>query len=346
MGENVGLCNLGNTCYLNSCVQILRKIGEFRAITTKYAASNSLEKHSLEQSLDVTLLRAWTHLQNGISEINQSGATIIVNPSTFVKTVYAVAIKNRREMFSGGGQNDMSEFLLFLVESIHSVIKRPVKIKINGTPQSSTDNLAVQCYRTIQNIYEKEYSEIIDLFYGISVMQIRKKDDTVLSSKPDHFFILDLIINRSKSIYDCLNAYCADETLENENAWYNESTKQKEPSVKKRTIFWSFPKILVITLNRYATGFRKNGALIDFPIDNLDLSKYTRGYRPETNVYDLFGVCNHYGGVSGGHYTAFSREIGDSDNGNWMEYNDTRVSEINNVVTPAAYCLFYRRRPC
>jgi ubiquitin C-terminal hydrolase len=323
-------------------VQILRKIGEFREITTKHA------HRSEEHSLDADLLRSWTHLQNGIADINQYGAaTIIVNPSTFVKTVYAVAIKNRREMFSGGGQNDMSEFLLFLVDSIHSVIKRPVKIKINGTPQSSTDNLAVQCYRTIQNIYEKEYSEIIELFYGISVMQIRKKDDTVLSTKPEHFFILDLIINRSKSIYDCLDSYCADETLENENAWYNETTKQKELSVKKRTIFWSFPKILVITLNRYATGFRKNGALIEFPIDNLDLSKYTRGYRPGDNVYDLFGVCNHYGGVSGGHYTAFSREIGGSSksNGNWMEYNDTRVSEINNVVTPAAYCLFYRRRP-
>lgn len=341
MGERVGLCNLGNTCYLNSCVQILRKIGEFRAITTKHAHP---PKHATNTISDDELLRAWTHLQNGIATINQPDATIIVNPATFVKTVHVVAMQKRREMFSGWGQNDMSEFLLFLVDSIHSSIKRPVVIKIKGIPTLPIDDLAVKCYQFIREVYHKEYSEILELFYGISVTQIRKQHE-VLSSKPEHFFVLDLLIAGSTTIYDCIDKYCADETLEGENAWYNETTKQKEPAVVKRATFWSFPKILVITLNRYIRGFRKNEALIDFPIEKLDLAKYANGYNPGANVYDLFGVCNHYGGVSGGHYTAFSREIDDLGNkSNWMEYNDTSVAEINNVVTPAAYCLFYRKR--
>ena len=67
-------------------------------------------------------------------------------------------------------------------------------------------------------------------------------------------------------------------------------------------------------------------------------------------VYDLMGVVNHYGGIFGGHYTAYTRlpcaedwrrtELG------WRECDDSRVHTVteDQVVTRAAYLLFYRRR--
>ena len=61
----------------------------------------------------------------------------------------------------------------------------------------------------------------------------------------------------------------------------------------------------------------------------------------ENNVkYNLIGVINHYGGSSFGHYTAYCL----NDN-QWYEYNDESVSIIreNNVVSSAAYVLFYKR---
>ena len=49
-----------------------------------------------------------------------------------------------------------------------------------------------------------------------------------------------------------------------------------------------------------------------------------------------------------GHYTAFAREWNElGEMGRWSLFDDSTVSLVhgNNVVSQAAYVLFYRRRP-
>ncbi|KAI5298853.1 CSN-associated deubiquitinating enzyme Ubp12 [Ascosphaera atra] len=100
-------------------------------------------------------------------------------------------------------------------------------------------------------------------------------------------------------------------------------------------------------LKRFSSNriFRdKLDALVDFP-QTLDMSD--RVMCPEEGKsleYELIAVDNHYGGLGGGHYTAFAKNFVD---GNWYEYNDshvTRVSDEGRVVSRAAYLLFYRRK--
>ena len=55
-------------------------------------------------------------------------------------------------------------------------------------------------------------------------------------------------------------------------------------------------------------------------------------------------MSNHFGGLGGGHYTAFCR---DADTDDWYNFDDSHVSPVpdsSNVVSPAAYMLFYRRQ--
>lgn len=72
-------------------------------------------------------------------------------------------------------------------------------------------------------------------------------------------------------------------------------------------------------------------------------------------VYELYGVCNHMGGLEGGHYTAHcrSRSGGGGDggvsgggigDGVWNTFDDARVSRVNaaRVGGTSAYILFYR----
>lgn len=43
---------------------------------------------------------------------------------------------------------------------------------------------------------------------------------------------------------------------------------------------------------------------------NLDLSKFCIGQKEDVQqppIYDLYAVINHYGGMIGGHYTAYAR---------------------------------------
>jgi len=140
---------------------------------------------------------------------------------------------------------------------------------------------------------------------------------------------------------DCFNLFSNGEILANENAYYNEKTKCKEDVIKKMS-FWSIPNILVIDLKRFNSHNIKNQSLVTFPLDNLDLSSYVIGYDKESYVYNLYGICNHSGGVSGGHYTSFVKNA----NGKWYLFNDTNVNEVDasHLISSKAYCLFYRKK--
>ena len=253
-------------------------------------------------------------------------------------------MKNR-ELFTGWAQNDLPEFLLFMVECMHNSISRPVKMNISGNAKGNLDKLAVSCYSMLKDVYSKEYSEFMEMFYGIYVSELTSDDNKIIHSlRPESYFILDLELPKhNPSLYDCFDSFTQYEYLEGENAWYNEKTKQKE-SVKKRITFWSLPKVLIITLKRFSfDGSKKRQDVVDFPLNNLDLSKYVTGYNSKQYKYDLYAICNHSGGPMGGHYTSYVKSVSNE----WVHYNDTNVSRHlseSKLVTPKAYCLFYRKQ--
>jgi ubiquitin C-terminal hydrolase len=217
---------------------------------------------------------------------------------------------------------------------------------IQGKPENDTDEIAIKCYEMIKNMYSKEYSEIWNIFYGVHISKITSiNDDKLINYTPEPYFMIDLPIpinNKSPDLYDCFDLYSEGEVLEGDNAWYNEETKQME-NIKKTIQFWSLPNILVIDFKRFNSKNVKNQILISFPLENLNLSKYVVGYKKESYIYDLYGICNHSGGVHGGHYTSYIKNA----NNKWYHFNDTIVSEVallDSLISPKAYCLFYRKR--
>ena len=331
-----GLANLGNTCFLNSCVQALSHTHELQAVLTTEKFERAL-KHSTDEN---NLIAEWNNLREVMW--SQNG---VVSPNRFVHHVQQLARKKDRDMFTGWAQNDLPEFLLFLIDCMHNTVSRSVKMKINGKIENDTDKLATACYNMLKKTYSSEYSEIMEMFYGIYVSELSSISGTTIHSvNPENYFILDLEIpNKTSTLYDCFDAFTAYETMEGENAWFNEATKARE-DVRKRITFWNFPKILVITLKRFsADGVRKRQDVVDFPLTGLNLSKYVSGYNAKQYVYDLYAVCNHTGGTMGGHYTAYVK----TREGEWNHYNDTQVERNiseNKIVSTKAYCMFYRKR--
>ena len=356
-----GLTNLGNTCFLNSCVQILTHTLELHKIFNNKAVVNRME---INQKLDESIiLNEWKNL----TELMWSGNGV-VRPLKFVTSVQQVALKKNVEIFTGFAQNDVTEFLRFIVNCFHTSIARPVKVSIKGKVKTNVDTIAVKCCDLLNEIYSKEYSEIYEMFYGICMTEIRSATSApeIFSQKPEHYFIIDLPIPVEKStvdlstlekstlekspvekspitLYDCFDLFVKDELMNGENQWFNEKTGEKE-DVVRRNYFWNFPKILVITLKRFLVNYRnisRINHLIDCPLTGLDLSKYVEGYDSGKYVYDLYGVSNHMGGPMGGHYTSYVKTDKD-----WVHFNDDSLNKIGaeSVITPMAYCLFYKIR--
>jgi len=331
-----GLANLGNTCFINSCMQVISHTYELNSFL-----DNENYKKKIQKKYESALLLEWDNLRKIMWSSN-----CIISPAKYIKTIQKVAQKKGLEMFTGYSQNDLPEFLLFLIDCFHTSLSREIKMSISGKTQNETDEIAVKCFEMIKNMYSKEYSEIWNLFYAVHVSEINDlSSGKQLQITPEPYFMIDLPIPSTKklpSLIDCFNNYVEGEVLEGENAWYYEKTQTKI-NIRKKIQFWSFPNILVIDFKRFNNRFQKNQILITFPVENLDLSNYVIGYKKESYVYDLYGVCNHSGGVMGGHYTAYVKNA----NGKWYHFNDTIVSEVSvpeQIISPKAYVLFYRKR--
>jgi len=331
-----GLSNLGNTCYINSCIQI---------ISHTYELNFFLEKETYKQKLkniyDSALILEWDNLRK-LMWTNNS----LISPGKFIKTVQKVSYLKDVEIFSGNSQNDIAEFFLFLINCFHNSISREIKMTITGTPENETDQTAIKCFEMIQSMYSKDYSEIWNLFYGVSVSEIiNLENGEKVKIIPEPYLSINLHIPKNKnslSLIECFNYYVDGEILEGENGWYDESTNNKI-NIKKIIKFWSFPSILEIDFKRFDDIYKKNQILITFPLDDLDLSNYVIGYKKEIYKYELYGVCNHSGGIMGGHYTSYVKNA----NGKWYHFNDNIVSEVSvndNIVSPKAYVLFYRKK--
>ncbi|RWS25287.1 hypothetical protein B4U80_07359 [Leptotrombidium deliense] len=153
------------------------------------------------------------------------------------------------------------------------------------------------------------------------------------------------------SLEECLQMFTEPEVLTPQEAWYCPRCKEHREASKQLTL-WRLPQILVVQLKRFAFKnliFRdKIDKFINFPLSGLDLSDYCCGNSliQEKPVYDLYGVINHYGGMYGGHYTAFAKTSLNGKQIDWRVFDDCRVNDMDEdyVVTKNAYILFYRLR--
>lgn len=123
------------------------------------------------------------------------------------------------------------------------------------------------------------------------------------------------------SLDECLHEHCKEEVLDKDNAVHCSTCDAPTQAVRMVTFSYpSLPRVLMITLKRFefravgvgGMGMRREkiDIFVDFPLDGLDISAFCSGEEAvaEGCVYDLFAVCNHYGRMGFGHYTAMTRD--------------------------------------
>jgi ubiquitin carboxyl-terminal hydrolase 4/11/15 len=173
--------------------------------------------------------------------------------------------------------------------------------------------------------------------------------------------------NKGMSLADCLTEFTKEEQLGDDDLWYCPQCKKHQHATKKFDL-WKAPDILVVHLKRFSNSRTlrdKIDALVDFPIDGLDLGdligerqvakrlkaagihaeKLGLGNLDEPLIYDLFAVDEHMGGLGGGHYRAYaSNHLTEQ----WYHFDDSYVTKAraSDAVNANAYLLFYKRRTC
>jgi len=149
------------------------------------------------------------------------------------------------------------------------------------------------------------------------------------------------------NLLSCIKKYCQKEQLEKSEMWFCNRCQAHVRAWKHIHLFRT-PPILIIQLKRFhyssSTHHRyKIDAWVEFPLEGLDLTEFVLNRNEEEEaIYDCYAVSNHYGGLGGGHYTAFALDK----DGHWCHFDDSVVTEVDDaaVVSKAAYVLYYRRR--
>ena len=147
--NNIGLCgfkNFGNTCWLNASIQCLLK-------------SEPMIKYFLNlQNQNTILSSEWKRLIEGTIDDD-----CIITPLSFFKAIIISANKNGY-IFNFHRQNDVQEFLVFFIDSLHEELKHKVNISISGKIVNDLDKMAFDAMKQWKNYFKNQYSDIIEIF--------------------------------------------------------------------------------------------------------------------------------------------------------------------------------------
>jgi len=111
---------------------------------------------------------------------------------------------------------------------------------------------------------------------------------------------------------DCLDEFCKVQQLGQSESWRCPKCKEVREGQQSMTL-WRLPDLLTFHLKRFNCSARwreKITTKVNFPLTGLNMKEWCDNESPvlqgsdDSYVYDLIGVVNHLGGMTGGHYVA------------------------------------------
>jgi ubiquitin carboxyl-terminal hydrolase 8 len=247
--------------------------------------------------------------------------------------------------FIGSTQNDSEEVINLILETIHEECKKNVKVVINFPDDNEIIRNALSF---LKNYLEKNYSIITNIFTGLFLMEHSCSECKNISYAYEPYNMISLPIpEKTTTLEDCLTQFTTEEILSGDNKYYCDKCKKKVDGTKLLS-FWKLPPRLIIQLKRYHNNkniLYENKTIIVFPICNLDLTPYFCKYNPTSVKYDLYGVIQQFGGIRGGHYIAYTKNL---INNEWYKYDDDIVTHIHSeflereLINGNSYILFYK----
>ncbi|OCF30719.1 hypothetical protein I316_07605 [Kwoniella heveanensis BCC8398] len=332
-----GLKNLGNTCYMNSTIQCLSATFPFTSFFLDGSFKRSINVYN-PLGTKGNLANAFAELLKALWKEDYT----FLSPVTFRKNIITFA-----SQFSGTDQHDSQEFLSFVLDGLHEDLNRvkhkPPPVEMTPEREAALETLPpeVASEKEWQIYRMRNDSFIVDLFQG----QYRNRLECLTCHKTsttyDAYMYMSLPVPSGKSrvvIQELIDEFVKAEVMEKEDAWNCPRCKVPRRASKTLTIA-RLPPVLLIQLKRFTT---QNGVFWDksetpviFPVKGLDLTRHVP-YRqatgredlddPRTQIgpfrYDLYGVSNHMGTLSSGHYTAYVK----SSKG-WQFCEDSRITK-------------------
>jgi ubiquitin C-terminal hydrolase len=304
-----GLLNMGNTCYLNAAIQIMRSIPEWAA-----ACADGIEKEVADaESKEARMLKSYSDLTRGMWGLTKS---MVCKPALFLKDLRAAVQGTLYEQFGRPVPNDGQEFIQYMMDQFH------VALKTVGPVAPAAADAAATAWSAI---WHSEYSPLVPILFGLDRVQCICESCGNVSTRYETFNMLKVNIGNG------------DETLcnmlakERETAHIDDYACDKCAPVRRpaRIVrqFWKLPRNLMLVFRR----FNENRTKITLPVRECGNMSFGNLFAAESAdesrnwTYSPIATLDHMGNHIGGHYNA---QVYNFVTRKWFMYDDASAQEI------------------
>lgn len=346
-----GICNIGNSCYMNSTVQALLGVPAFKEkiMSAKWPGITAIEAQVKnravnENELDLVptlsgLFKEWEAVDSSAppKELLEAALSKLKNPnqvkivtSAFKRYFVARRLQSALQNFSialdkSKDPYDMAPYAYALRKAIfetgiygssaHSLTKQHDASQLLELINDQLGNHFT--YQTIRSVPGENIKKVkTDPMGALQIPIETKPNDAPIKFQEycDRVF-------ETTHIDDPDNALKVEEgSKTNFYAKYDEAIQMGGPP----------PSHLVIQLKRFewfGEGGGKIGTLVELPEDHIvDLSKAFKEAKIDNVRYKVVAAVHHGGGLGGGHYKAFVEKAGQ-----WHTANDSQVYPPGNI---------------
>ena len=340
-----GLRNLGNTCFMNACLQCLSHTHPF----TKYILNLTERQNGLKRRETMDLAREVTvslRRRNAEPEVpdgqelslavntynlfrvmwSSSGKWPVVTPSAFLSSVWSTLPD-----FQGYLQHDALEFLCNFLDKLDADLRaKRFFYRIRGGVQQTVVSLfegkvlsQVVCDRCKTRSTREQLSSFLTLDLDFNNNEPEASDGRSQSvrGKP---------AAPAVDLTDCLAHFVRTERIEG----YECDKCKTAQRATKRVGISEFPDVLLLHINRIrwkGVNRQKIQTKVDFLLEDLNMAPYrAEGTEAPKIRYSLCGVVNHSGRHFGsGHYFCYCLN---NESGGWLRFEPVFLSSFLVVV--------------
>ena len=332
MTSRHGLANLGNTCYLNSAFQALRRAAPFAGYFG--ADAWKAHRHADRKGHDLT-----GHAAELVGALQAPGEGVVM-PQKFVRAFIEFAHEINEDI-RFGSQACAAEAIQILLDGIHTQQAREVRMEIAGAPVTADQADLIKSLESWGSFFRKEYSPLVEAFYGQTQTKLICSGCKKCSTRYEPWSVLKVEIPGAEkaggpapTLAECIASAFSMETLDD----YTCDGCKAKGTTRKLTAISRFPKHLILSLKRFTNTGAKVRARIPYDPDKVELAAFVAWPSLQGKPrYRVMSTVEHLGSSRGGHYVMRARE-----EDAWRIYDDGSVTvcKEGGVAGPDTYMLF------
>ncbi len=295
----VGISNMGNTCYANSTIQLLKA---FPALSAFCLSSDSDPSKPYTKEAKV-----WLGYRDLLNSLWSGHRPAFCRPAGFLAAIHEAVKDTPYDQFATRMPNDAYEYLGFLLDRFQTA---------TGQPLQPLPDAASEADKAWHAAFAKDFSPVVNKFFG----QLEK---SVRCSNCDHRSKTYEVFNALKvspqtpqvSLLEAMKQEFHDEEIDEYKC---DKCEQKHKAFVSHRIN-RLPPYLFTVIRRFEGTGRKDHRPVSSD-ESITLADFTTDVCQEANrTYKLLGIVDHHGSAFGGHYVAQIKHLA---NNQWYLFDD------------------------